>query len=196
MDIRIHSNYEAHSYGYYLLRLTKINSEHVVASNTERAFVISQLQDLLSLRSLLEDPLARQRLAAHLDLLAYSILPSGIQLVIFSIARQSVEVLGDIIARKIDQFQSEYGTKIQSVTLPAIERLDGPHHALRATMQLHVLHTDWEYDRYSSIGFYLHDRRGDWMRTWRLVHLYESRPELYERYLTELIQNRETALHV
>ena len=65
------------------------------------------------------------------------------------------------------------------------KKLRGAHQALEQSVAIHSLHTDWEYDRYSSIGFYLHDRRGDWMRLWRLSQLYDNEPTHYRALVAE-----------
>ncbi len=64
-----------------------------------------------------------------------------------------------------------------------MKKLSGKHEALALSASIHLLHKDWEYDRYSSIGFYLHDRRGDWMKLWRLTQLYDNDATLYREYL-------------
>src|SRR5690606_10730899 len=66
-----------------------------------------------------------------------------------------------------------------------IRHLAGPHAALQQSVVLHLQHTDWEYDRYSSIGFYLHDRRGDWMHLWRLSQLYANDSTHYQMLLAD-----------
>jgi hypothetical protein len=176
---------------YYAITVSSYDGSKLLASNNERAFVVSQLQDLLNARSFLEEPFVQRRLAHHIDLLAFSLLPYSMQFVAFAISPQSADMFSSIIIERLRQYQSD-----QSVTpLPApivqIKTLVGPHEALQATLSLHRAHKDWEYDRYSSIGFYLHDRRGTWMRVWRLTHLYDNRPEHY----LDLIQQSATLVH-
>lgn len=176
--------------GYYLITLRSNASEHVLRSNNERAFVMSQLQDLLGRRSLLEDPEIRHRLPSHIDLLAFSILDQDIKLVVFSIARGSADSFAHSIATRLYNYQSEwllapsFRKAKPSAPTARVRRLAGPYDALNQSVKLHMRHNDWEYDRYSSIGFYLHDRRGDWMHVWRMSNLYENNSSRYYELAT------------
>lgn len=184
--------------GYFYVAIRPQPGMQLFTSNNERAFVISQLQDILSSRSILEEPDAYRRLASHLDLLAFSILKTGMQFVLFSIAPASVCTFADILTRRLRQYQSEWSATAkhgpgQEHPLISARRLKGPYDALNASTDLHLQHSDWEFDRYSSISFYLHDRRGDWMRLWRLSHLYENEPDNYRRLLTNLQVTQESS---
>lgn len=178
---------------YYSMQLKPSFSGRLLHTNAERAFVLSELQRLLEMRSLLEDAQAHHRLASHIDLLAFSVLPDSVELVLFAVSPASVVLLGQIISQQIIEFrttQEGLGRSAATYNLgtPAIhtgyEKLSGPHHALALTTRLHLKHTDWESDRYCSSGFYLHDRRGSWMRIWRLSHLYDNDPGRYRILLT------------
>ena len=175
--------------GYYRITLSLKSGHQLLRSNNERAFVMSQLQDLLGRRSLLEEPGSRYRLSAHLDLLAFSILDQAINFIVFSIAKNSALAFAQIVMNRLQTYQSEWNlapsfqpsySNEPSIT---VRRLSGPYEALDSSVSLHARHRDWEYDRYSSIGFYLHDRRGDWVHLWRLSRLYENDTELYRQLI-------------
>ncbi len=178
--------------GYYHVRIFTNQRRRFFNTNNERAFVLLQLQQLLAARSVLEDPQSLQRLAHHIDLLAFSISETGIQLLLYTVARDSLEQLVAIICDRLLQYRSEYTHSFSRVVEPlsSIQKLAGEHEALYVSVTLHQLHKDWEYDRYSSVGFYLHDRRGDWMRLWRLSRLYENNPELYRNLIIESVESR------
>jgi len=184
---------ESPSAGYYSMTLRLASGKRILRSNNERAFVISQLQDLLGRRSLLEEPDTRHTLASHIDLLAFSILDKEIQCIVFAIAQNSARKFAEIIMNRLSEYQSEWqlapsfrGSKYDTRAI-SMTRLAGPHDALQKSVQLHLRHSDWEYDRYSSIGFYLHDRRGDWMHIWRLTNLYENDVSLYYELIGKTI---------
>ncbi|MGH7218147.1 MAG: hypothetical protein ACREGE_01730 [Candidatus Microsaccharimonas sp.] len=174
----------AKSFGYYYVTLRQAAPGRFLQSNNERAFIISQLQDLLSPRLLLNSVPAHKQLASCIDLLAFSVRDTGVDLLLFSIDKSiAIECLQHL-TRRLMQYQSEYGYssfpgKHALAPLVHIQKLIGPHQALAKSVNIHLLHDNWEFDRYSSIGFYLHDRRGDWMRTWRLAALYEHSVEQY-----------------
>ena len=170
------------SHGYYQVTVTARSSRRFLNTNNERAFIVSQLQDLLSPRLLLDTVPAHQQLASCIDLLAFSITPSALHLVVFSIDASLTARFSRYLASKLLEYQCEYSPDRlldESDTHIVLKKLRGPHHALEHSITLHMLHPDWEYDRYSSIGFYLHDRRGDWMRMWRLSQLYDNDPAHY-----------------
>ena len=173
------------SYGYYNVSIAASTGQKLLRTNDERAFIISQLQDLLTPRLLIDTPEYKQ-LASYVDLLAFSINAESVQLVMFSIDRSVVKDLAHHLSRRLIQYQDEHRShyRIQlDERLVQTKKLRGAHHALTQSIALHRSHTDWEYDRYSSIGFYLHDRRGDWMRIWRLTSLYDNDSTKYLRLL-------------
>ncbi len=173
------------TYGYFFVSVTPKGSRRLLPTNNERAFVISQLQDLLSPRMLISAVPDFKQLGSCVDLLAFSVRGEEVQLLLFSIDTSLVAQLISCIATRLSQYRSEQHPTFQSShehTI-AIKKMRGPHQALAKSIAMHRLHEDWEYDRYSSIGFYLHDRRGDWMRTWRLARLYDNEASHYLQLL-------------
>lgn len=170
-------------FGYFKITIASESPRTLFKSNNERAFVLSFLQQALSMRTVLEGPLGYQSLAAHVDLLAFSLVRSSCQLVVFSISRQSMDVLCRRLCRELEEYMAAYGEVARLQLTVATTQLSGPHDALHQTTLLHKRHEDWEYDRYSSIGFYLHDRRGDWVRLWRLAQLYGCDSEKYRQMI-------------
>lgn len=177
-------------YGYYHITIRSNERSLLMQSNSERAFIIAQLHYFLSPRLIIGDIPAYRQLASCIDLLAFSIKSDAIHLLIFSIDSQLSSYFAHCITTQFQQYRREQTPTRANIfpvfTSTTVKKLAGPHQALAHSLAIHLLHEDWEYDRYSSIGFYLHDRRGDWMRTWRLARLYENDSELYR----ELIQGR------
>jgi hypothetical protein len=172
--------------GYYHVQICSVESGRFFKTNNERAFVGVQIQQLLAARSVLEDPLYAKSLAHHIDLLAFSISEQGIQLLAYCIDISSLQHLVTILLERLNQYRSEYqlySNQFHPHTSIAMRKLKGEHEALSLSADIHLLHKDWEYDRYSSIGFYLHDRRGDWMKLWRLTQLYDNDASLYREFI-------------
>jgi len=178
-------NKHSQTYGYYHVTLSTDGAHLLMRSNSERAFVIAQLQYFLSPRLILGEIPAYRQLASCIDLLAFSIKTDAVHLVIFSIDPALGRYFTKCLTDQLYQYQSEQNPAFgHTYTIrTSIEKLAGPHDALAHSLTIHLLHEDWEYDRYSSIGFYLHDRRGDWMRTWRLARLYDNDCELYRNLI-------------
>ncbi|MGV9001456.1 MAG: hypothetical protein ACOH18_00660 [Candidatus Saccharimonadaceae bacterium] len=186
---------QSKSYGYYFVSITLPGNQRFMKTNNERAFVISQLQDLLSMRLLIGSVPAHKQLASCIDLLAFSITSEAIQLIVFTIDASILTYLTDHIPSRLAQYQSEYqAPQGKAIVEPRVytKKLRGPHQALARSVELHSWHEDWEYDRYSSIGFYLHDRRGDWMRTWRLSQLYDNEPLNYRLLIESQVKYLDT----
>lgn len=174
------------SHGYYQVRIASPAHQSLLPTNGDRAFIVSQLQDLLSPRLLLHDIAAHRQLASCIDLLAFSITRSEIHLLIFSIDTAIAQYFSRCIASRLQQYRSEQhpsNTRSTPEPIVLVKKLRGPHQALARSIAIHLLHQDWEFDRYSSIGFFLHDRRGDWMRIWRLTQLYDNVPDQYRTLL-------------
>jgi len=170
--------------GYYHVRVYIGGSSRFFKTNNERAFIGVQIQQLLAARSVLEDPLYAKSLAHHIDLLAFSISEEGIQLLAYCIDITSLQHFINILLQRLGQYRSEYQLyRNQPESSVIIRKLVGEHEALALSATIHLLHKDWEYDRYSSIGFYLHDRRGDWMKLWRLTKLYENNTATYRDFI-------------
>lgn len=177
--------------GYYLLTITvdkRRNPYHrTVTSNSERAYIISVLQDTLKSHPAINDTYpTHKNLSVHIDLLAFSITQERIALVLFGLSRADIQHLSAVIINQLGDFRQDL--QMQEVALQSrITHLSGPHNALQTTTLIHADHTDWEYDRYSSIGFYLHERRGGWMHLWRMTRLYNN-PETYRLLMQSTIE--------
>lgn len=183
------------TYGYYTITIDVFDASRLIQTNSERAFIISQLQDLLSPRLIIDAVPAYKQLASCIDLLAFSITSRSVQLLVFSVDTSITSHLAHCIAIRLTEYQQGFrASTYQSLPEPCIriKKLRGPHQALAKSVELHGLHEDWEYDRYSSIGFYLHDRRGDWMRIWRLSQLYDNESMNYRLLLDSKYQTLDT----
>lgn len=178
-------------YGYFSVQISQQHGRLLLRSNNERAFIMAQLQDLLGVRTLLEDPESRKRLSARIDLLGYSINGSCVRLLMFALSRADTQMLCQCVTQRLRQYQSDYADRHTATEYCiSIKRLRGKHQALSHSIDIHCEHRDWEYNRYSSIGFYLHDRRGDWMRIWRLSLLFENDPEIYRLLVEDKLRRR------
>lgn len=180
---------QSKSYGYYYVSLSLTSGKKLLRTNNDRAFIVSQLQDLLSPRLLINSVPFYQQLASCIDLLAFSLTPEAIQIVVFTIDSSMITYLVNHLSERLIQYQCEYHpTHYELLPESRLKKLRGPHQALAKSVELHICHEDWEYDRYSSIGFYLHDRRGDWMRLWRLTSLYDNDNRNYRLLIEERLR--------
>lgn len=178
------------SCGYF--HITLVNDvQPIVHSNDERAFIVARFQDALSPRLLLTNEPAHHQLASCIDLLAFSITKQSVHLIVFAIDPAIAATFCHTLLERLSAYQTEYGKKAIAThpsTQVRLRKLTGSDEALALTVAVHGRHDDWEYDRYSSIGFYLHDRRGDWMRLWRMTHLYDNNPTVYRELMELYVQ--------
>lgn len=172
--------------GYYHLWITATDNQRFFRSSLDKAYFLAQLQDTLSPRQRLNSLSSiADILAIEVSLLAYSLTDSSVHLLFYTMRKVAVEELGQRLLTSYVEYINQYQTQpeIPFSTLFISDRLIGPHAALGVSREIHMLHDNWRHDRYSSIGFYLDDRRGDWLSLWRLTPLYDNKPELYLEYL-------------
>ncbi len=186
-----HYQYTAHYYRVKIVTSPSASgSRRFIHSNSERACIVATLQDVLRYKIGDNDHPVYARLPRHIDLLAFSILPDDMSFVLFSLSYADVANFCAVIINSLIEFQqNEHPNNPPGATLKvSICTLAGPHTALHETTLLHTRHSDWEYDRYSSVGFFLHGRRGDWMHTWKISPLYNNRAMYYRLLLLAVIK--------
>lgn len=172
--------------GYFHIWITAAIGQSFFVTNHDKAFFISLLQDSLSPRTNMQEFSPQpQGFASRIDLLAYSLTVTGVHLLIFTPKKTSIEEFGQVI---LLQYAAYIQTGRHSLALPfnslfMFDSLAGRHEALDVSRDIHLLHEDWRGDRYSSIGFYLDDRRGDWMRPHRLTFLFHNKARRYVHFL-------------
>ena len=172
--------------GYYHLWISAPEHQRFFRTSHEKAYFLSLLQDTLSPRRRLHSfSSIADILSVEVSLLAYSLTDIGIHLLVYTMREAAIDELSQ---RLVMQYVEHLNESDSFQELPFngrffYDHLAGPHEALNVSREIHLLHRRWRTDRYSSIGFYLDDRRGEWMSLWRLSILYENQPELYLRYL-------------
>lgn len=173
---------------YYHLWIAASKDQLFFADNIDKAFFISLLQDYLSPRKRLSHQIMNDaNYAATIDLMAFSLTDFGVNLLVCAVNTASIEALGQ-------QLLTQYASYIQAQqsweVLPfdsifVHDLLADEHEALAISREIHLLHDDWQDDRYSSIGFYLHDRRGDWMQAWHLADLFHNDSLWYRQFMLD-----------
>lgn len=184
--------------GYFYIHLTAISGRLFFDYSEDRAFFLLQVQDLLAYRSILSQQNHHGRLSLSIDLLAFSVLPDGVRLLMYSIDRKSADGLVQELMRRFKLHLRQHRAYAQPRKKQFhLKKLRGVHHALEVTAHIHARHQYNSETPYSSLGFYLNDRRGDWMRIWRIAKLYENNSGIYLDYLTRSHQARpsETLAH-
>jgi len=180
--------------GYFYIHLKAIKGRRFFDYNDDRAFFLLQIQELLSHRGLLSPEEYPLRFPLAIDLLAFSVLPSGVRLLMYSLDRESANYfIQDLLGRfRLHLRQHQAYALPKKTPSPQLKKLHGVHHALAMTAYIHTRHEQLSETPYSSLGFYLYDRRGDWMRIWRLTRLYKNNPDTYLDYVVRSQQPRFT----
>lgn len=172
--------------GYFHVWISSIEGATFFNNNDDKAFFMTILQDNLSPRQRLDTLQIRPLgYSSEIDLLAYSLTATGIHLLVYTARKAAIEELGQNL---LLSYQTHVQQQHQSDQLPfdsifIFDKLIGRHEALNVSKEIHYLHDDWRYDRYSSIGFYVDDRRGDWIHPYRLTSLFGGKPKQYLRYM-------------
>ena len=168
--------------GYFHIWISSDKDVSFFNRDEDKSFFISLIQDNLSPRARLDEyPGISKRYPTEIDLLAYSLTPTGVHLLIHTSRRSAIEEFGQMLLIAYGKYlQDTHIVKdLPFDTIFIFDKLRGRHEALSVSREIHLLHDDWRYDRYSSIGFYLDDRRGDWMRPYRLTSLFGGKPKQY-----------------
>jgi hypothetical protein len=166
---------------YYHLWIAAAKDQSFFETNLDKAYMVSLFQDHLSPR------ISHQSLASEIDLIAYSLTNFGMNLLLCASSTKGVEDFGQSLLMKYADFlHQQFSWEILPFnTIFAYDILADEHEALAISREIHLLHDDWRNDRYSSIGFYLDDRRGDWLQPWRLADLYDNDPTWYQNFLMD-----------
>lgn len=175
--------------GYFHVWISATEGAKFFNTTNDRAFFLTLIQDALSPRGRLDAvQLQMHSYSSEIDLLAYSLTETGVHLLIHTGRKASIEALGQSLLLSYQTYlqQESKVDRLPFDTIFIFDKLAGRHEALATSREIHMLHEDWRYDRYSSIGFYLDDRRGDWMRPFRLTSLFEAKPKLYIRFMKSL----------
>lgn len=181
----------SHDSGYFHIWISSVKDVSFFNSTSDKAFFISLIQDELSPHKKLDEIKASSRgYASDIDLLAYSLTSTGIHLLVYTSRKNAIEEFGQVLLFSYEGYlrQQAIITQLPFDTIFIFDTLVGRHEALQVSKEIHLLHDDWRYDRYSSIGFYLDDRRGDWMRPYRLTTLFNNKARKYLAF----IKSRET----
>jgi len=172
--------------GYFHVWISASENTPFFRSTLDKAFFMTLIQDNLSPRAqLLELPRGNKVLAGTLDLLAYSLTDKGVHLLVHATRKNAIEELGQVLLLGYATHAqgNPMFTALPFDTIFMFDHLAGRHEALMVSRQIHMRHDNWRYDRYSSIGFYLDDRRGDWMRPHRLTSLFKNKSRQYLRFM-------------
>lgn len=178
---------------YYHLWISSTNKKPFFLTNLDKAFFISILQDALSPHKKLSNALSTgHSYADAVDLLAYSLTRTGVHLLVCTPQTSTVDKFThDLMVSYLKYFLDKHkmhDSPFNSVFIH--ERLSGAREALDVSKEMHTTHQDWRNDRYSSIGFYLDDRRGDWMKIYHLSRLYKFDAKNY----LDLLENKKVPL--
>ena len=173
---------------YYHLWIAASKDQLFFASDLDKAFFISLLQDCLSPRKRLSHRTTSDaNYAAMIDLIAFSLTNFGVNLLVYAVSTTSVQAFGQqLLTRYASYVQAQKSWEVLPFdSIFVHDLLADEHEALAVSREIHLLHDDWEYDRYSSIGFYLHDRRGDWMQAWHLANLFHNDSLWYRQFMLD-----------
>lgn len=172
--------------GYFHIWISSVKGSDFFTDTNDKAYFMTLIQDALSPRSTLDEVYpGHSSYASEIDLLAYSLTPTGVHLLVYTTNKASIEACGQVLLFSYQTYlqQGRQYVQLPFDTIFIFDKLLGRHEALTVSKEIHLLHEDWRYDRYSSIGFYLDDRRGDWMRPYRLTSLFGGKEEQYLQFI-------------
>lgn len=171
--------------GYFHIWISGIEGALFFPASRDKAFFITLIQDALSPRAKLNEAKIHTCYCTEIDLLAYSLTKTGVHLLVYTTRKSAIEELGQVLLFSYQAYLQKLSLldQLPFDTIFIFDKLAGRHDALNTSKDIHLLHDDWRNDRYSSIGFYLDDRRGDWMRPYRLTSLFSANSKQYLRFM-------------
>jgi len=172
--------------GYFHIWISATGDASFFRSNLDKAFFMTLLQDNLSPQAqLAELSLQPRGFAADIDLLAYSLTRHGVHLLVHASRKSAIEEFGQVLLLGYADFIQgrPMFTALPFDSVFIFDHLTGRHEALTVSRGIHMRHENWRHDRYSSIGFYLDDRRGDWMRPHRITSIFSNSAAQYLRFI-------------
>lgn len=169
---------------YYHVWIARAKDQLFFQSSLDKAYIITLFQDYLSPRA---GQNSTRDCSKGITLIAYSLTEYGMNLLLAGTRRQTVEDFGQSLLTDYAGYiqQQRVWEMLPFDTIFAYDTLVDEHEALSISREIHLLHDDWRNDRYSSIGFYLDDRRGDWLGAHRLANLYDNDTAWYQNFLME-----------
>jgi hypothetical protein len=175
-----------HDSGYFHLWISSVEETVFFDCGDDKAFFMTVLQDNLSPRQKLSELQVRTiGYSSEIVLLAYSLTATGVHLLVHTTRKAAIEELGQALLFSYQTYiqQQQRSDQLPFDSIFIFDKLVGRHEAFNVSREIHQLHEDWRYDRYSSIGFYLDDRRGDWIHPYRLTSLFGGKPKHYLQYM-------------
>jgi len=173
---------------YYHVWIAAAKDQIFFQTSFDKAFFISLFQDYLSPRASLGEWSRRhQGYAAELDLIVYSLTDFGVNLLVCTSNVEAVEDFGQSLLSHYATYLSQQQSweVLPFNTVFVYDHLADEHEALGISREIHLLHDDWQSDRYSSIGFFIDDRRGDWLQPWRLTNLFHNDRNWYFNFMQD-----------
>jgi len=173
--------------------------EHIFFADTlDKAFFVSLFQDNLSPRKNLDmnNPFINTT-SPQVALVAYSLTKFGVNILVTAPRDSMARAFGQILLIQYMEYLS-HSKKMRAVPFDTIfthDHIDTEYEALQVSKEIHHLHEGDHYDRYSSIGFYIYDRRGDWIQPWRLTRLYKNDNDWYVQFLEDETMSVSNANH-
>lgn len=163
--------------GYFHLWLAATKRNTFFEGDFEKGFFLSQLRRLLSSGGWGSDR------PFPVELLAFSLTADGAHLLVYTSRKSLLELLCHTLFQRYGEYLAHRGSDTQLCPLLIVDNLTGVHEALNVSREIHLLHDDWLHTRYSSIGYYLSERRAPWMQLQRLSELFQDSPNNYRKFL-------------
>jgi hypothetical protein len=175
---------------YYHLWIAAAKDQVFFQTNLDKAYIVTLFQDYLSPMTNTGN---KQNYSKDLQLITYSLTQYGMNLLLLGTGAR-IEDFGQSLLTDYANYvqQQRVWEVLPFDTIFAYDDLADEHEALAISREIHLLHEDWRSDRYSSIGFYLDDRRGDWLSAHRLADLYDNDSVWYQNYLMDNTERTET----
>lgn len=138
--------------------------------------------------------LRRLKLDSQIELLAYCLMPNHFHLLIYQKDRESMsQLMRSIMTGYVLYFNKRYkrvGPLFQGTYKAS--RLDTDAYLWHISRYIHLNSKDWEHYTYSSLPYYLGERKAEWVTPKRVINLHNDYKQGYLEFLHDWKDYRST----
>lgn len=170
---------------YVLVEINnKSNDSSIFLDGLDRAYLISLFQRYLTTnRPKFVEYSPYKNYSYDIELVAFSLTDSKVSLLLYQLSVGGYEqYLRSVLTSYKRYFSRRHNQGAVAFRKPRVTPLSN-NEAVIASKTIHRQANDWRDTRYSSLGFYINERRGDWVKPVRITSAFNNSPSRYLDYI-------------
>lgn len=170
---------------YVLVEINnKSNGSPIFLDGLDRAYLISLFQRYLTTnRPKFVEYSPYKNYSYDIELVAFSLTDNKASLLLYQLSVGGFEqYIRSVLLSYSRYFSKRHNQTVRLLRKPTITFLSNKE-AVLASKTIHRQTNDWRRSRYSSLGFYINERRGDWVKPVRITDAFNHSPSRYLDYV-------------